>query len=328
MKSEDLNRQRVFQISNCRDLILVGCLSLFLAGFLSPAQAEPTSQSGLQRILSGSPSITEILFALGVGDRVVGVTTHCDYPPEALERSKIGSLLGPFLETWITLSPDLLIYPDNHGQYQVAADTLSLKRLPLRLKTIDDILAAIRLLGKTLNLPDNGETLAGRLEDKMEEIRQRRAGAPEQPVLMLLGVSADPHRKLSAAGYNTFLNDVLELAGGKNILPPGPVHYPVVSREIILQASPETILVLGPPSELTPERIEAYDKTLGRLQTVAAVKNNRIFYISAEYILIPGPRMLQIADKLAEILSLKERPGGNVKALTHLPPSFPETNTP
>ena len=119
---------------------------------------------------------------------------------------------------------------------------------------------------------------------------------------MLLGDSSDPARDLYAAGPGTFLNELLNLSGGNNIVRDSPARYPKLSKEYIIKKSPEIIIEAGPKSNLSQNEIDLRVQEWKRFPTIKAVKNEQIHFIGADYILIPGPRLLKIIDRFSKAI--------------------------
>lgn len=280
-------------------IALAFCL-LFFTG-LGTAWSKPYPQ----RIISMSPSITETLFALGVGNRVVGVTNFCSYPKEACARPKIGGLLNPSVETWITLKPDLIIHQDDSHKLRTNAENLGIPTLAVSMTRLQDIFKTIRTLGEVLGCEPDAQALIAKLQSGIKNHQTRLAGLPKKTTLLLLSEGSDPNGALYAAGRSTFLGELLELAGGENILTDPKTNYPKISKEFILRYSPEVIIEAGPTANLSSEERERKLKKWQRFPTLTAVKNKTIYFIGADYILIPGPRFLNILDHFARVLHPK-----------------------
>ncbi len=249
-----------------------------------------------QRIISMSPSITETLFALGVGDRVVGVTDFCSYPKEACERPKIGGLLNPSVEAWIRLKPDLIIHQDDSHKLRINAQNLGIQTLAISMNRLENIFETIEIFGKKLGAETAAQSLIQKLKAGIQTQKARLQGIPRKSTLLLLNEGGDPNGALYAVGKSTFLGELIELAGGENVLTDPTINYPKISKEYILRHSPEIIIQAGPHSDFTPqEKIEKL-KQWQRFPTLTAVKNKTIYFIGADYILIPGPRFLNILD--------------------------------
>ncbi len=272
---------------------------LFLFVFVDPSRAAPQYP---QRIISMSPSITETLFALGVGHRVVGVTDFCSYPKEACALPKIGGLLNPSVETWITLRPDLIIHQDDSHKLRINAQNLGIRTLAVSMTRLQNIFETIHTLGKVLGCESAAQALTQKLQSRIQRHRARLRNVPEKKTLLLLGDGSDPGAALYAVGRSTFLGELLELAGGTNIMTDPKLNYPKISKEFILRHSPEVIIEAGPDANLSPDEKKKKLEQWQRFPTLTAVKNEDIYFIGADYILIPGPRFLNILDHFARVL--------------------------
>ena len=249
-----------------------------------------------QRVISTSPAITEILFAIGAGDRVVGVTDFCNYPKQACRLPSIGGPLNPSTETWITLKPDLIIIQEDSEVIQKNAKIFEIPSLTVSVNNLNNILNSIQIIADSLHMPQAGHQLAIKIKTKIEGYRTHLKKIKPRQVLMLLSDTNDPSRDLYAVGRDTFLNELLTIAGGENVLPDTMARYPKVSKEYIIAKSPEIIIEVGPKSNLSKEETLARKKTWGKFSTLRAVKDDKLYFISADYILIPGPRLLNILD--------------------------------
>ena len=254
------------------------------------------ARAASQRVISTSPAITEILFAIGAGDRVVGVTDFCNYPEQACRLPSIGGPLNPSTETWITLKPDLIIIQEDSEVIQKNAKIFEIPSLTVSVNNLNNILNSIQIIADSLHMPQAGHQLAIKIKTKIEDYRTHLKKIKPRQVLMLLSDTNDPSRDLYAVGRDTFLNELLTIAGGENVLPDTMARYPKVSKEYIIAKSPEIIIEVGPKSNLSKEETLARKKTWGKFSTLRAVKDDKLYFISADYILIPGPRLLNILD--------------------------------
>ena len=248
------------------------------------------------RIISTSPAITEILFALSVGDRVVGVTDFCSYPKKACLLPSIGGPLNPSTETWISLKPDLIIIQEDSEIIQKSAKIFRIPSLTVSFSNLRNILTSIHIIADSLQVSEAGHQLTEKIKIRINDYRSRLKELKPRQVLMLLSDTNDPSRDLYAVGRGTFLNELLTIAGGENVLPDTMAKYPKISKEYIIAKSPEIIIEGGPKSNLSNEEIKARKKTWGKYSTLRAVKDDRLYFIGADYILIPGPRLLNILD--------------------------------
>ncbi|MBM15424.1 MAG: hypothetical protein CMH75_04965 [Nitrospina sp.] len=272
------------------------------SGFLNSLEASSRFKHQPQRIISTSPSITEILFELGLKERIVAVTDFCSYPEEACLLPSIGGVLNPDIETIISLTPDLIIQQTDSEKMKNNFKSLGIPTLSINVRTISDIFESINRLGKELNCQKTAKNLLSFLKNKINNYKLGLMGRPKKKVLLLLGDSSNPGRDLYAVGPGTFLNELLVLSGGKNILTNSKAQYPKLSKEYIIEQSPEIIIEAGPKSNLSQKKIDYRVEQWNRFPTIQAVKNKRIHFIGADYILIPGPRLVKILESFAKVI--------------------------
>ncbi len=247
----------------------------------------PVSKSP-SRIISLAPNITETLFALGLGDRVIGVTTYCDFPAEAKTKEKIGDTIKPNLERIIALKPDLVLLSTS-SQLEKITHQLDQLAIPVYItnpRTVTEVVSSIRKLGEVTGTSNRAEELASSMQQRITAIEK-----VEQRPRVLYVLQLSP---LITAGKNTFINDLINLAGGISISGEETTDYPQFSRETVIARAPEIIILPeSHGSEIVD--IEAVKKTF---VTTPAVKNNRIVTINPDLIDRPGPR---IVEGLAEL---------------------------
>jgi len=282
--------------------VSIYCLLFLTSGLFQSLEASSFFEHQPQRIISTSPSITEILFELGLQDRIVAVTDFCIYPEEACQLPSIGGVLNPDIETIVSLAPDLIILQSDSAKVKKNIKSLGIPTLSIQVRTISDIFESINRLGKELNCQEAAKKLLLLLKNKINSFKQRLAGQLPKKVLLLLGDSSDPARDLYAVGPGTFLNELLVLSGGKNILKNSKAQYPKLSKEYIIEQSPEIIIEAGPKSNLSQKEIDYRVKQWNRFPSIQAVRDKRIYFIGADYILIPGPRLVKILENFAQVI--------------------------
>jgi len=251
-----------------------------------------------QRIISLAPSITEILFALGVGDRVVGVSTYCDYPPEATRIDRIGTFLQPNVERILAKRPDLIIgvpSPDNRAPVE-RLEALGLRVLIVDPERIDDILKAIRTIADAVGVPERGAELVARIQRDIAAVTAKLNDAPRPRVVMLVGRSP-----FIAAGPGTFQAQLVDLAHGDNLTAQASQPWPSVTLEFIVARAPEVIIDASMGSEETADRASAI-AFWNDFPTVPAVRNRRIYGYRAYELLRPGPRVAQTLEAVARFI--------------------------
>jgi iron complex transport system substrate-binding protein len=250
-----------------------------------------TPATGGQRIASLAPSVTETLFAIGVGSQVVGISQYTDYPPKARRLPKIGSFLTPNIEAIVALRPTIVI------GLLISSDLREIRALQAAAITtlmVDDgsvaaVEASIEAIGQAVGQPRAAHDLVAQIRTRIGGIEQRLAAAQPRRVLMVVG-----HQPLVAVGQGTYLDELLTLARARNVAGLLGQSWPRLSQEYIVAASPEVILdgQMGTDPH-APARFWA------RYQSIPAVREGRVFGYPDDPTLHPGPRVAQTLELLA-----------------------------
>lgn len=245
-----------------------------------------------QRIVSLVPSVTEILFALGAGEQLVGATRFCTYPPAARQLPRVGDYADPSLEAIATLAPDLVLLAADAASPALLAriEALGIAAYVVYPKGITGAVATIRQLGQAVGQPSAGEQLADELQQQIDTIRQ----APQRyrPPRVLFCVMTEP---LVVAGPGTLIDDLLQAAGGQNVVPPGPVRYPTWGAESLLAADPDIVILSVHPGQQGPAELMAAWPEL------RASRNHQVVTVEADWVSRPGPRLALGARALANL---------------------------
>jgi iron complex transport system substrate-binding protein len=249
-----------------------------------------------RRIVSLAPSLTEILYALGLGDRVVGVTRFSAYPPDAAAKPRVGTYVDLNVERILSLSPDLVVGTAD-GNRRSVVDLLDRAGIPVFVVNPRDVPQVIRSLveiGNVCGVPDKARTKAGELTARVDRIVDKVSGR-DRP-LVFLQVNARP---IVTVNGNTFSSDLIGLAGGRNMAADQPVDYPRISREAVIQGRPEVIIISS------MERGARFDETRRRwlgLQTIPAARNGRVHLVDSDLIDRPSPRVVDGLEILARLI--------------------------
>jgi iron complex transport system substrate-binding protein len=249
-----------------------------------------------QRLVSGIPSITEMLFALDLGERVVGVTTNCNYPPAALKKEKIGGF-ALNLEKIVSLKPDLVFMLEDAQKPDIA----KLKNFGLAVYTInphnlEEVLESLLKIGKVTGKEKKARALGAKMKIKIASLQPETGGLSgvlKRPRVLVI-VGANP---LIVVGGGTYIDDIVKQAGGQNIAGQARVAYPQYSFEKLLNEDPDFLVISG--GALKQEEIGRDD----RWQRLRAVRNNRILFINSDIISRPGPRVVEAIEALAQKFS-------------------------
>jgi iron complex transport system substrate-binding protein len=258
-----------------------------------------------QRIVSTAPSATEMLYALGLGDRVVGVTTFCHYPPEAARKPKIGDYLHPSLEAIAGLRPDLVVSEASGVRHAERLSALHLNVLEIDDATLAGIYDSIRRIGQAAGVAARADAVCAGMRAQFDAIRAAVAHLPRRRVLFLVGRTPGRIEDLVAAGRASHLDELLEIAGGENVFRDSIAAYAKIPLEELLARNPEVIVDMGEMSEtvgVTEEQKRAVVALWGRYPSLAAVRQHRVYAVASDIFVVPGPRVVDAARALARML--------------------------
>ena len=264
------------------------------------------SDSAVRRIVSLAPNITEMLFALGLGDRVVGVTEFCNYPPEALRLPKVGGYANPNAEAILALRPDLVVATPNVGNRAFVERVMAVgaRVEVVQARNVEEIFPAIETIAKAAGVEAAGRDLIARIHADLARQTARVAGSPRRRTLFCL--QTEP---LVVAGRGSYPGDLVELAGGENMVPASAGAYPSYSLEAVIAAAPETIIqsLMDTRAGTTGAKsLLAYWRRFG---SIPAVAKRQVFTIPGDVVLRPGPRVAQGVAALIALIH-PEAPGG------------------
>ena len=293
---------RIALISVSAAAILAGTLALRSGcTSLRPRDRSGAADAAPGRIVSLSPSVTEILFALGLADRIVGVTRYCKYPEAARSLRDVGGYYDPNYELILRLQPDLVILPQTQQEAlrRFAGDNI--RTLAVRHDDLDGIFASISSIGEVTGTEQKADALLGEMRRGMEAVTEKVKDLRRPRVLLSAGRILGTGRvdDLYIAGRGNIYSALVELAGGANCYD-GPVSYPSVSAEGVLRMNPDVVLELTgflEKKNLTAARIRAeWETTYPNLE---AVREDRVHVIAADYAVIPGPRIVKTLRDMA-----------------------------
>ncbi|MDR0520339.1 MAG: ABC transporter substrate-binding protein [Planctomycetaceae bacterium] len=265
---------------------------------------ENTRTEPPQRIISTLPSITEVLFDIGIGDRIVGDSAFTKYPPEAAAIEKIGGLYDMNREKILSLKPDLMIFSD---ESTATARTFSVPVLFVNHRTLEGMLESYRIIGQHFGgrIQEQSVKKQKELQNKLDALAAKRKGKKAVRTLISIDRSRGTGRiqNLFAAGSESFLNDVVVLAGGENVAASTGLPVPVLSAEGVIQFAPEVIIDLQISGENTAQNLADWQSLGGK---VPAVKNRRFLVLTEDYASIPGPRTPLLVEKIVQYFELSD----------------------
>ncbi|MDH3842163.1 MAG: helical backbone metal receptor, partial [Chromatiales bacterium] len=246
-----------------------------------------------QRIVSLAPSLTETLFALGLGDRVVGVTRFCAYPPEVLELPRVGGHLDPNFEAIVSLEPDLVVAIPSSRESGLRLESLGISVLEVDQHDVESVLESVSAVATKCGVSDRGAILREELEERLARVKAVVAEAPRPRAVVVVGhqTGGDSVRTVWAAGRDTFYDGVVQIAGGVNAIEEGLARYPELSREGLASLDADVVLdvIAGLEARnLDPDVVHAGWMQLSELR---AVREHRVHVLAGDQMVVPGPRL-------------------------------------
>lgn len=242
------------------------------------------------RAVSLAPNLTEIVFAVGAGEKLVGVTTYCDFPEEARQIQKIGDTINPNVENIIALKPDIVLVSTAS---QIETFTKTLEQRGIRVfvsdpNNLEGIYQTIYQAGEIFGTSERAYELVDDLKRRVADVEARTATVPD--VRVFLQISKEP---LFTAGADSYLTDLIMRAGGASVTAAVATKYPRVSKETALAYKPDAIILSGSDDNNEPNDV---------FKNSAAVKNGKIFRIDANLLSRPGPRVVDGLEQMAKAL--------------------------
>jgi iron complex transport system substrate-binding protein len=266
-----------------------------------PAAAEPDTFA--QRIVSVVPATTEILFAVGAGDRVVGVGSYDRFPSDVENLPRVGGLMDPNAERILALEPDLVVLYATQTALRQQLERVGIPYYAYEHEGLGDVMETVRQLGRRVGAAQAADELAAGMERDLDAIRQEMEGRPRPSVLLVFGRDPGGLRNVYASGGYGFLADILEIAGGDNVFRDVDRQSVQVGTEQMLSLAPEVIIELqyeGTDSDLDARRPEDWRA----LPALPAVRNGRVHVLRGDEFVVPGPRVVDAARRIAAALAL------------------------
>ncbi|HWU88321.1 MAG TPA: helical backbone metal receptor [Kofleriaceae bacterium] len=280
-------------------MVLVGACA-FAAVWLGASKmgrARETAAGARPRIVSLSPAITETLFALGVGDTVVGVTSRCDYPPEVAKIARVGAGTHPDMEAIARLEPTMILgEPTLRLSEEMLAPLAPTHLLPWL--TASEIVRGVREIGALVDRRPEAEALAGRMERRWSVAPS--ANAPR--VLMLLADQPGRVGPIYFVKPGSLHDTLLTAAGGRNAIEGTVRGVPTLSIEELLRLDPDAIVLLVANNELPPETRDRFVADFRSFPSLHAVRNDRVRVLHGDILFVTGPRVLAVIDRVADAL--------------------------
>ncbi len=264
------------------------------------------AQQRPRRIVSTAPSITEALFALGLGDEVVGVSRFCDFPAAVQRLPRVGSYLAPDVEAIARLTPDLVILQRVSSELTGRLHALHIAFIEVPHGTLSDVYTGITLIARAAGVPERANLLIDRIRHDLAAIQEKAQVLSSPRALVIVNHRPGMLADLTAVGPESYLQELLKVAGGTNVLAtPGLPIYPRISLETVLRDDPEVILDLSGQQESEEERQAASVQVLALWRQnpqLGAVRNGRVIVGTSNALLVPGPRAAEAAQLLFDYI--------------------------
>lgn len=281
----------------------------------SPRPRVETERAQPARIVSLAPSITEVLFKLGLGDRVVGVTRYGDYPPEATEKPVVGGYFDVNYEMLLSLKPDLIVLLVEHADARNRLEELGLEALAVNHSRVDGILESIITIAERSGVPENGRDLRNSLENRIRDIQEKFVSVSPRPrvpasdnsrprVLVAVGRLMDRSSggEIFISGRDGFYDDLIALAGGVNAYREETLKFPAISDEGLIRLDPDIILEMVPDLNGEADRESLMDLWRSK-PGIMAGREGRVHILGEDYVVVPGPRFVDLLEDIAEIIN-------------------------
>lgn len=274
----------------CGFLLMLSVCALI---FKMQNQAKLHIPENPQRIISLAPAITETLYALGLGDKVVGVTQFCNYPPEVAQKARVAGFREVNLEAIAGANPDLVLLPYDMSHFKNDIEAMGIPVVEFNYKSLDNFLADVEKIGAICDAEAAAQTLVQNFKTAMTQNQ-----AEQKPTVLFVVLNPDeyrqPVREMTIIGADDFYNGVIEAAGGQNIYR-GNIPFPRISLEAVLAMNPDFI-VLGAPELADTTQLEKLWLNVGNLK---GASKERLIILNEPSDTIPGPRTLKTIQKLA-----------------------------
>jgi iron complex transport system substrate-binding protein len=255
-----------------------------------------------RRIVSLVPSLTEMLFVIGAGPQVVAVSSYDEFPPAVKALPRVGALLDPDVERILSLRPDLVLIYGSQASLEAQLARAGIKVFSYRHAGVMGILQGLRDLGVATGHREEGERRAAELRSQLDGVRARVRSVPRPRTMLVFGRQPQSLQQVFVSGGIGFLHDVMEIAGGANVFADVRRESVQPSQETLLTRAPEVILEVRASRSLMPQQLPAERRAWTPLASIPAVRNNRIHFLTADYLVVPGPRVALAAEAVARVL--------------------------
>jgi iron complex transport system substrate-binding protein len=266
------------------------------------AFAAPSGQAPPGRIVSLVPALTEMVFAMGAGDKVIAVSSYDEDPPQVKTLPRVGALLDPDVERIIAMRADLVLLYGSQADLITQLKRASIPYYEYRHAGLAGVTGTIRELGRRVGHATQAEAVAADIDRRFAALRARSGSLKKPRTLLVFSRERGSLRNIYASGGRGFLHDMLEAAGGANVFADIQAEAVQASSELILSRSPEVVLELR-ATEIPAEHERAAEmSTWSTLASVPAVRNKRLYFLPGRAFVVPGPHVAEGAEAMMQLL--------------------------
>ncbi len=278
---------------------MVAALAVGCQESAPPGGEDDFKPKGL-RILSLTPNVTEILFSLGLGNSIVGRSTHCDFPKEARTIPAVGDTLHLNLERIVSLEPTVAFIVTKRADVVRTIEGLGIRTVALESDTMDELMETIDVIGRETGRTAPAKTLREDIQHELRAVRRLVEGRPRPKVLFAFPMTVGSPNMM-VAGRGTFVDELLNVAGGENAFPE-TADWPTITPQRAIQLAPEVVIINAVGKDAAPDRLKAISQAWLNWTSIPAVANSRVYILQDEFLTIPGPTVGLAAERLARVI--------------------------
>lgn len=286
--------------------LLTGLLISFLLYRIKPHYLKSSAKIS-QRIISLAPNVTEIIFALGKGGGVAGRSDFCLFPLEALSIPSVGNNFTVGFERILKMQPGLLLNQGENPRLKQFCSTHGIRYLGVNMDSISSILKGIETIGKALQAEEKAKNLISYIKSELKMTQTLTVNRIKKSVLVIINRRAESLSGIFTIGKRSFLSELIYISGGSNVFQDISLNYSEVSIENVIRRNPDIIIEISVNEKFTPEKEQIRLKQWSAHPSINAVRNKRIYFISDDYVLVPGPRIDKIAKLFSHLIHGQER---------------------
>jgi iron complex transport system substrate-binding protein len=283
-------------------LCIVACGASLSGSPREPEGFAPQSQTDSARIVSLVPALTEMLFAIGAGPQVIGVSSFDQFPPEVGKLPRLGALLDPDTERILSLRPTLVAIYGSQTELEAQFKRAGVSTYVYRHGGIDTIYRTMRELGDATGHRPQADRVVRDLQTRIDAVRMRVRGRTRPKVLLVIGRQPGTLREIYVSGGVGFLQEMLDIAGGRNVFADVRRESAQPSQETILARAPELVVEVHAEGMFKTSSVEREKAVWAPLSSLPAVRNDRVHVLIGQYLVVPGPRFADAAERLARTI--------------------------